>query len=140
MKTSDIPPVSQYMEPLYETFFCPLTKNIMEDPVTIESGVTYERKAITEWLESCSNSAQICCPVTGQKLQSKALSTNIALKTTIEEWKERNEATRIKVARAAVSLASSESMVLEALDDLQTICRRKPTRYRFTMLECCHCS
>ena len=122
----NMPPVNQYMEPLYETFFCPLTKNIMEDPVTIESGVTYERKAITEWLDICSNSAQICCPVTGKKLQSRDLSTNIALKTTIEEWKERNEATRIKVARAALSLASSESMVLEALDDLQTICRRKP--------------
>lgn len=119
-------PVTQYMEPLYETFFCPLTKNIMEDPVTIESGVTYERKAITEWFESCSNSVKICCPATGQRLQSKSLSTNRALKTIIEEWKERDEAARIKVARAALSLASSESMVHDALNDLQSICRRKP--------------
>ncbi|CBI27413.3 unnamed protein product, partial [Vitis vinifera] len=122
----NMPQVTQFMEPFYETFFCPLTKNIMEDPVTIESGVTYERKAITEWFEKYNNSAEICCPATGQKLRSKGLSTNIALKTTIEEWKERNEAARIKVARAALSLAISESMVLEALNDLQSICGRKP--------------
>lgn len=122
----NMPQVTQFMEPFYETFFCPLTKNIMEDPVTIESGVTYERKAITEWFEKYNNSAKICCPATGQKLRSKGLSTNIALKTTIEEWKERNEAAGIKVARSALSLAISESMVLEALNDLQSICGRKP--------------
>ncbi|RVW21535.1 putative U-box domain-containing protein 42 [Vitis vinifera] len=122
----NMPQVTQFMEPFYETFFCPLTKNIMEDPVTIESGVTYERKAITEWFEKYNNSAKICCPATGQKTASKGLSTNIALKTTIEEWKERNEAAGIKVARSALSLAISESMVLEALNDLQSICGRKP--------------
>jgi len=40
------------------------------------------------------------------------------LKATIQQWKERNEVTRMKVARAALSLASTESMVLEALKDL----------------------
>ncbi|KAL5826185.1 hypothetical protein ACOSQ4_017982 [Xanthoceras sorbifolium] len=120
-----LPRVAQYVEPLYETFFCPLTKEIMDDPVTIESGVTYEKKAIMEWFETFENPEEIFCPTTGKKLMSMALSTNIALKTTIEEWKDRNETTGIKVARAALSLASSERMVLEAIKDLQSICQRK---------------
>ncbi|KAI3429222.1 RING-type E3 ubiquitin transferase [Psidium guajava] len=117
--------VAEIIEPMYGTFFCPLTKKIMEDPVTMESGVTYEREAIAEWLKKHENSEQIGCPVTGKKLVSHVLSTNFALKTTIEEWKERNEAARIKVARAALSLASSPEMVLEALKDVQSICQHR---------------
>lgn len=117
--------VDQFVEPLYETFYCPLTKKIMSDPVTIESGVTYERKAITEWYHKFENPEEIFCPKTGKKLGSSVLSTNRALKATIEEWEKRNEATKIKIARAALSLDSTELMVLEALTDLQSMCRRK---------------
>ncbi|KAK7836808.1 putative u-box domain-containing protein 42 [Quercus suber] len=120
-----LPKATQYMEPLYETFFCPLGKKIMDNPVTIETGVTYERNEITEWFEKFEKSEDIFCPLTGQKLVSRAFNTNKALKSTIEEWLERNEASRIKVARTALSLASSKDMVLEAIKDLQTICQRK---------------
>lgn len=121
-----LPQVAQFIEPLYETFFCPLTKEIMDEPVTIESGVTYEKKAITEWFEKYENTEEILCPVTSRKLVTRVLNPNIALKCTIEEWKERNEVARIKVARAALSLASSEKMVLEAIRDVQSICQRRP--------------
>ncbi|KAM7464419.1 hypothetical protein LguiA_032540 [Lonicera macranthoides] len=117
--------VDQFVEPLYKTFYCPLTKKMMSDPVTIESGVTYERKAITEWYHKFENPEEIFCPKTGKKLGSRVLSTNRALKATIEEWEKRNEATKIKIARAALSLDSTELMVLEALTDLQSMCRRK---------------
>ncbi|GFP95300.1 putative U-box domain-containing protein 42 [Phtheirospermum japonicum] len=117
-----LPDLARYMEPLYETFFCPLTKRVMDDPVTVASGVTYERKAIIEWFDV---SGQIVCPKSGIKLKNVKLSTNLALKATIDEWKERNEAARIKVARAALSLASSDDMVLEAIDDLRDVCMNK---------------
>jgi hypothetical protein len=123
--STTLPQVDQYIEPLYETFFCPLTQKIMDDPVTIETGVTYERKAITEWFEKFKNSGKNICPTTGKKLVSTNLNTNIALKWTIEEWRERNDSATIKVAKTALSLASSESMVLEAIKDLQSICQRK---------------
>ncbi|KAF9623587.1 hypothetical protein IFM89_003377 [Coptis chinensis] len=118
--------VAEYMEPIYETFYCPLTKRVMEDPVTVSSGVTYERRAITVWLNNSEDSSEdVLCPITWKKLTSRVLNTNIALKTTIEAWKERNEASRIKAARTALSLASSDSMILEALKDLQNICQKK---------------
>ncbi|KAL4317928.1 hypothetical protein GQ457_18G024260 [Hibiscus cannabinus] len=120
-----LPKVAHYIEPMYDTFFCPITKKIMSDPVTIESGVTYERKAISEWFETFTHLEDTTCPTTGMKLTSRVLSTNVALKTTIEQWKDRNEVARIKVARVALSLASSDSMILEAIRDLQHICKRK---------------
>lgn len=94
-----LPRVAHYIKPLYSTFFCPLTKQVMDDPVTIENGVTYERKAITEWFETFSHQDNIVCPTKGMKLKSRVLSANVALKTTIEEWKERNEAATIKFKR-----------------------------------------
>ncbi|KAI3964131.1 hypothetical protein MKW92_039649 [Papaver armeniacum] len=96
------PRLDEYMEPLYETFFCPLTKDIMNDPVTVANGVTYERRAITEWFKKLGDTAEdVVCPTTGEKLVTTDLNTNIALKTTIQEWTERNEAARIKVARGS---------------------------------------
>ncbi|KAE8699046.1 DNA-directed RNA polymerase isoform 1 [Hibiscus syriacus] len=120
-----LPQVAQYIEPMYDTFLCPLTKQIMDDPVTIESGVTYERKAISEWFETFSHLEDITCPTTGMKLSSRVLSTNVALKITIEQWRDRNDVARIKVARVELSLASLDNMILEAITDLQHICKRK---------------
>ncbi|XP_010511920.1 PREDICTED: putative U-box domain-containing protein 42 isoform X3 [Camelina sativa] len=121
---SMLPQVTQFMEPPYQAFICPLTKEIMEDPVTTETGVTCERKAVTEWFERFANSDEISCPVTGQKLTTE-LTVNVVLKTIIQEWKVRNEAARIKVAHAALSLGGSESMVIDALRDLQMTCEGK---------------
>lgn len=55
------------------------------------------------------------------------LRSNVALKTIIEEWKERNEVGKIKIARAALSLASSKSIAIESMKDLESICQRKPS-------------
>lgn len=121
--------VVAYIEPLYDTFFCPLTRKIMEDPVTIESGVTYERSAINEWFEQNNNEAKApVCPTTGMKLNNRTLSVNLALKNIIKEWTERNEAARLRVAHKALFLALSEAMVVDAVRDLQVLCRREYNR------------
>ncbi|KAJ4824847.1 hypothetical protein Tsubulata_048758 [Turnera subulata] len=123
--STSLPQILDFIEPPYETFYCPLTKEIMEDPVTLKSGVTYERKAISHWFEEFGNSQEVVCPVTGKKLLSRILTTNIPLKTTIEKWRERDDREKIKFARAALRLASSASMVLEAVTELQSLCRKK---------------
>ncbi|KAH0919768.1 hypothetical protein HID58_027428, partial [Brassica napus] len=121
---SMLPQVTQFMEPPYQAFICPLTKDVMEDPVTTETGVTCERQAVTEWFDKFGDPDEISCPVTGQKLTT-GLSPNLVLKTIIGEWKVRNETARIKVAHAALSLGGSESMVIDALRDLQMTCEGK---------------
>jgi U-box domain len=90
---------AEHVEPLYDSFFCPITKKIMVDPVTIESGITYEKSAILELFEKQEAvSEPLTCPVTGMKMENKNLNTNVALKATISEWVVRTEITRIKIA------------------------------------------
>lgn len=63
-----------------ESFFCPLTHEVMHDPVVDPEGNTYERAAIEEWLKKESTS-----PITRTPLQASSLVSNRALRDAIEE-------------------------------------------------------
>ncbi|KAI3802908.1 hypothetical protein L1987_31055 [Smallanthus sonchifolius] len=66
-------------------FVCPITTLIFDDPVTLETGQTYERKAIQEWFDR----GNYTCPITHQKLHNLQLpKTNYVLKRLIASWKE----------------------------------------------------
>lgn len=68
-------------------FVCPITSHIFDDPVTLETGQTYERRAIQEWLDRGNST----CPITRQKLHSTQLpKTNYVLKRLIASWQEQN--------------------------------------------------
>ncbi|XP_048549735.1 putative U-box domain-containing protein 42 [Triticum urartu] len=123
---SSLPEVAEYVEPLYDSFFCPLTNKVMVDPVTTESGITYDRRTIEEYFDSLTDDSEpVICPVTKIAMQSKTLRTNVPLKSTIAEWIMRNEATRIRIARTALSLARTEAMILEAIHELKLLARTR---------------
>lgn len=63
-------------------FLCPITQEIMIDPVIIETGQTYERQFIEEWLKTKST-----CPITNVELKSKSWIPNYSLKSAILDWK-----------------------------------------------------
>ncbi|XP_048228410.1 putative E3 ubiquitin-protein ligase LIN-1 [Ricinus communis] len=68
-------------------FVCPITSHLLDDPVTLETGQTYERRAIQEWI-SRGNST---CPITRQALHSNQLpKTNYVLKRLVASWREQN--------------------------------------------------
>ncbi|XP_054818085.1 putative E3 ubiquitin-protein ligase LIN-1 isoform X2 [Prosopis cineraria] len=68
-------------------FVCPITGQIFCDPVTLETGQTYERKAIQEWLKTGNTT----CPITRQSLSASILpKTNYVLKRLITTWKEQH--------------------------------------------------
>ncbi|CAN6201803.1 unnamed protein product [Urochloa humidicola] len=121
---SSLPEVAEYVEPLYDSFFCPLTNKVMVDPVTTESGVTYDRRAIEDYFAKFTDGSEpVICPVTKMAMQSKTLRSNVPLKSTIAEWITRNEATRVRIARTALSMATTEAMVLEAIHELKVLAR-----------------
>ncbi|KAG8389078.1 hypothetical protein BUALT_Bualt02G0191800 [Buddleja alternifolia] len=65
-------------------FICPLTGLLFEDPVTLETGQTFEHEAITDWFVQ----GWITCPVTRKALQCHEVpSTNPILKRVIGNWK-----------------------------------------------------
>ncbi|CAI5468348.1 unnamed protein product [Closterium sp. Yama58-4] len=63
-------------------FICPISKEIMKDPVVAADGFTYERQHITAWMASSSLS-----PATGQPLPHTCLTPNNVLKNLIASHK-----------------------------------------------------
>jgi len=64
-----------------DDYICPITAEIMTDPVTTLDGFTYEREAITEWLRTKDTS-----PTTGATLESKKLIPNHSLRSVIRRF------------------------------------------------------
>ena len=66
-----------------DDYICPITAEIMTDPVSTLDGFTYEREAITEWLRTKDTS-----PKTGATLESKTLIPNHSLRSMIRAFTE----------------------------------------------------
>ncbi|KAF8103647.1 hypothetical protein N665_0186s0016 [Sinapis alba] len=65
------------------TFFkCPISLDVMRSPVSLCTGVTYDRPSIQRWLDGGNNT----CPATMQILKSKDLVPNLTLKRLIKAW------------------------------------------------------
>jgi len=63
-----------------DAYMCPITADIMTDPVCTSDGFTYERRAIIEWLRTKDTS-----PSTGAKLESKKLISNITVRCLLQD-------------------------------------------------------
>uniref|UniRef100_A0A1D1YRL2 RING-type E3 ubiquitin transferase n=1 Tax=Anthurium amnicola TaxID=1678845 RepID=A0A1D1YRL2_9ARAE len=113
---------SQPLEPL-RPFYCPITQDVMEDPVETSSGQTFERSAIEKWFAD----GNATCPMTMIPLVSGVLRPNIPLKKSIEEWKERN--TIVMIASLKSKLSSRDELdVLNCLSQLQDLCEDESNR------------
>lgn len=63
-------------------FRCPITLELMRDPVVVATGQTYDQESINRWIESGHNT----CPKTGQTLAHTSLIPNRALRNLITIW------------------------------------------------------
>ncbi|GLJ37422.1 hypothetical protein SUGI_0760140 [Cryptomeria japonica] len=69
-----------------DEFKCPISLDLMKDPVIVATGHTYDRISISQWLES----GHCTCPKSGQKLLHLGLIPNFALRSLIAQWCEDN--------------------------------------------------
>ncbi|KAL5973280.1 U-box domain-containing protein 13 [Asimina triloba] len=69
-----------------DDFRCPISLELMKDPVIVSTGQTYERSFIEKWLEA----GHTTCPKTQQTLTSLALTPNYVLRSVIAQWCEAN--------------------------------------------------
>ncbi|KAI3467004.1 hypothetical protein Pfo_023667 [Paulownia fortunei] len=65
-----------------DDFRCPISLELMRDPVIVATGQTYERSYIQRWID-CGNTT---CPKTQQKLQHLTLTPNYVLRSLISQW------------------------------------------------------
>ncbi|KMT11535.1 hypothetical protein BVRB_5g108540 [Beta vulgaris subsp. vulgaris] len=68
-------------------FLCPISLDIMKDPVTISTGITYDRENIEKWVFTNNNTT---CPTTKQALifdtVDSFLTPNHTLRRLIQSW------------------------------------------------------
>jgi Mg-chelatase subunit ChlD len=62
-------------------FLCPITQEVMTDPVIGSDGITYERSAIAAWFAAGHSTS----PLTRQPMVSQSLVPNIALRSMIQD-------------------------------------------------------
>jgi hypothetical protein len=73
-----------------EDFFCPITQELMRDPVTLADGHTYDRTAIEKWLRRYKTS-----PKTGLPLDDHSIVIpNHLIRSMIDDWKQKKRAHR----------------------------------------------
>lgn len=69
-----------------DEFRCPISLDLMGDPVIVASGHTYDRASIARWI----NSGHHTCPKSGQRLIHRALIPNYSVKSLIGQWCKEN--------------------------------------------------
>mmetsp|Transcript_66893 Transcript_66893/g.160162 ORF Transcript_66893/g.160162 Transcript_66893/m.160162 type:complete len:659 (+) Transcript_66893:143-2119(+) len=75
------------LSPIPESFICPMTQNVMEDPVMTVDGCTYERSYIEQWIRHRQQQRlRVTSPLTNQELPSHRLLSLTALRKAIEAY------------------------------------------------------
>jgi hypothetical protein len=73
-------------------FYCPITGELMVDPVSDPEGHTYEKSQILTWLSTSKTS-----PITRSPLNKEDLTDNIAMKRSIESIREKLTEDQLKI-------------------------------------------
>ncbi|XP_034550343.1 WD repeat, SAM and U-box domain-containing protein 1-like [Notolabrus celidotus] len=66
-----------------DEFLCPITRELMKDPVIAADGYSYERESIESWIRGKNKTS----PMTNLPLQTTLLTSNRSLKMAISRWK-----------------------------------------------------
>ncbi|KAK3446965.1 hypothetical protein EUGRSUZ_A02582 [Eucalyptus grandis] len=107
-------------------FLCPISLQLMKDPVTVPTGITYDRESIEKWLFSAKSST---CPVTKQAIPDCELTPNHTLRRLIQSWCTLNAAhgiERIPTPRPPISKSQIAKLLHEAESpDMRNKCLKR---------------
>ncbi|XWS56076.1 hypothetical protein CRYUN_Cryun09bG0055600 [Craigia yunnanensis] len=108
-------------------FICPISLEIMKDPVTVSTGITYDRESIEKWL--FSGKKNTTCPVTKQVIADCELTPNHTLRRLIQSWCMLNAShgiERIPTPKPPISKAQITKLLNDAKSPQQQIkCLRR---------------
>ena len=120
---------NQPLEPL-QSFYCPITRDVMVDPVETSSGQTFERSAIEKWLQD----GNALCPLTMSPLDTTVLRPNKTLRQSIEEWKDRNTMITIGTMKQQLIIEEDEEVIIR-LRELRDLCEQRDQHREWVILE-----
>ncbi|KAJ7945271.1 RING-type E3 ubiquitin transferase [Quillaja saponaria] len=98
-------------------FRCPISLDVMKSPVSLCTGVTYDRSNIQRWLDNGNNT----CPATMQILQSKEIVPNRTLQRLIRLWSD-SVCERVNSDEfPAENSVPSKDQVVEIIRDIESM-------------------
>ncbi|XP_020573292.1 U-box domain-containing protein 21-like [Phalaenopsis equestris] len=107
-------------------FQCPISLDLMKDPVTAPTGITYDRQSIERWLDMGNS----LCPITNKKLVVEDLIPNHNIRRMIQNWCVKNRShgfeqiptPQIPVSSVdATEILSNISLACQSRDDDQCL-------------------
>lgn len=121
-------------------FVCPISLEIMKDPVILSTGITYDRMSIEKWIFLRKNNT---CPITKQVLSDTELTPNHTLRRLIQAWCTLNASygiQRIPTPRPPVTISQISKLIQDSktpklqvrcLKRLKSIASENETNKRF---------
>ncbi|CBI26797.3 unnamed protein product, partial [Vitis vinifera] len=101
-------------------FRCPISLDLMKDPVTLSTGITYDRESIEMWIEAGNRT----CPITNQVLRSLEPIPNHTIRKMIQDWCVENRSFGIeRIPTPRIPLSSVE--VTDMLSKFKMAYRRE---------------
>lgn len=106
----------QNITEILDSFYCPITQEIMTDPVICPEGHSFERNAIMTWL-----SKNPISPITRTKLEAFRLRPNRALKESIDNIRHLIDVNQLKKVTPLAIKCSQEmvDILQNSLNDIQ---------------------
>ncbi|KAJ7129939.1 hypothetical protein O6H91_Y558100 [Diphasiastrum complanatum] len=111
------------------SFFCPITGQVMQDPVVVEGGFTYEKSAILEWFERGHRT----CPDTGVELVSLELIPNLNLRQAMDEFFDRMSKEQLTSAIEKIRGQATPSELKAAIETIQELIDHNPNYKRYVV-------
>ncbi|MED6191798.1 hypothetical protein PIB30_004011 [Stylosanthes scabra] len=93
-------------------FRCPISLDLMKDPVTLSTGITYDRESIETWFDD----GNFTCPVTNQIVKNFDMIPNHSLRMMIQDWCVENRqhgVERIPTPRIPISPTDVSNLLLQ---------------------------
>ena len=100
------------------SFLCPLSGDIMSDPVVAQDGITYEKKNIEKWMKTNTKS-----PISHATLSSKSLVPNYALKRQIYGHFPTEESRKFHRTNFFIYVPNDIMLLILNQLDAQSLCR-----------------
>jgi hypothetical protein len=103
-------PVAATEPAIPSNFLCPISLEMMKDPVTALTGITYDRDSVEGWLQRGHST----CPVTARPLRAEDLIPNHATRRMIQDWCVANRALgveRVPTPRVPLSAADAAELL-----------------------------
>ena len=101
-----------------DDFYCPITGELMKEPVSEPDGHTYEKNAIEKWVMKNGTS-----PMTRKNINISDLKPNLTLKKSIESIKDKLSTEQLKINSKIVDTKMKEFN--DKLDDITLKCSQK---------------